>query len=876
MTVESYAQAPAYTISGVGPYPIPHPYLTGTIVAYVLIEDVPTQLDGADFSVDPATAADQGNLLLTAAAATTHDGRTLWVDRATPLEQGWMARDDGREAGMEAQLDQDVMGAQEDRVQIGAALRARKPMAAFDPQPGRVPMVRADGLGWENGPTADEVEAAQQYATNSSDSAALSEKWAQGTEPGGPGTKSAKEWSDLVNLGALDDAKAATAADAEATAADRVQTSGYATAAQDAEGGAVAAQAAAENARDLSETYAGVVSRATSVAGLTDPTTLTAGDKGYVSGSGDEAVDGLYEVQSSAWVRIGDANRMPYGSTVGDIVRRGASGVWEAYNPNRDEPEGRSLLNHYWPCDEGHGTILKDVIGGVDIDTSDLTYSGTNTGGSIYWADDGVLTLENAWVGSPNTVTAQTIFLVYEIDVLRGHYLLTFPRNTDSILSTYYRNTLARERSISGPGIRDFERRLSDGAALKGEAIGGLTGIWAEKTAQQTGSIFLGASREDGAGAVPYPYRVVCVATASGTLTLDEAKKVRSFLAKQLAKRGHYLTPEVCPKRCAVALWTGESTHHTSLVMDTDPTLTADPSLRQRYYGNTFLTGVDKTIAEGDQVRTFEQLTYLDGRETSNGLSTGNEGVGLGYNDRAAKMGPLKGFADRHLYAPTPFKIPMFHMKLAIGGTLLAPVGTVLSDGSTLNSASSRLPDDGGINLFSTVLVQGFLQYEAELRRMGYGIEFITDYWAEGINDAFRLDATTLPDAATYQGWLQLEHDRKKARLGIDPMTTVLLVPHLPVPGQPETEAAQLGVVTSYPNDADGQRRFANLLKIRTACRDFAAANADVTAFEGDDYELNTANGDDVHPSLKGLTDMGATYRLFFDYDTAIIELFAA
>ncbi|WP_339764966.1 SGNH/GDSL hydrolase family protein [uncultured Sulfitobacter sp.] len=60
----------------------------------------------------------------------------------------------------------------------------------------------------------------------------------------------------------------------------------------------------AEDARDIAEAAAGVVSRATSVAGLTAPATLTEGDGGYVSGSGDDAVDGFYQVQSSAWVRV--------------------------------------------------------------------------------------------------------------------------------------------------------------------------------------------------------------------------------------------------------------------------------------------------------------------------------------------------------------------------------------------------------------------------------------------------------------------------------------------------------------------------------------------------------------------------------------------
>lgn len=137
----------------------------------------------------------------------------------------------------------------------------------------------------------NEVTAA---ASAAADSAELSAAWAEGMEPGGAGTKSAK--GHALDAKTYSDALGG-ATELQALASD----------AQDAEAGAVAAQGAAETARDLSETYAGVVSRATSVAGLTDPTTLTSGDKGYVSASGDEAVDGLYEVQSSAWVRIGSA-----------------------------------------------------------------------------------------------------------------------------------------------------------------------------------------------------------------------------------------------------------------------------------------------------------------------------------------------------------------------------------------------------------------------------------------------------------------------------------------------------------------------------------------------------------------------------------------
>ena len=542
-----------------------------------------------------------------------------------------------------------------------------------------------------------------------------------------------------------------------------------------------------------------------------------------------------------------------------------------AYNPNLNEPEGRDLLNHYWPCDEGQGTILKDVIGGVEIDTTDASLSGNNSGGSVTWDREGVLTLNNAWFGTPSTVAARTLFLVYEVPLRKSVWVMTHPRNGDSLITSTYNQSVTRLRNISGPGIKDLHHRTSDGQLGTGMALGGITGIWVEKAAQQTGSIFFNSGREDGSGASAQTYRLLCVATASGTLTLEQVKKVRLFLARQLAKRGQYMIPEVCPKQCAVAVWSGESTHHTNLTMDNDPTLSGDTSLRKRAYTNTFLTGVDDPIGDGEVNRPFEQLTYWMDQTDESGYQIGNEGVS---GNRARKMGPLRGFAERHLYAANKFRAPLFHMKLAVGGTRIAPVGTVDADAGTVSVAESRSPATGGRSLFPNVLLQGFLQYEAELRRMGYGIRHVHDFRAEGINDAFYLSLSVLTSSSVYQAWLQDEHDDKKAYLGIDPFPTAILVPHLPVPGAAETEVAQLGFVGGYTDDATGQRRLTALLRIRQACRDFATANSDVTAFEGDDYELNTANGDSVHPSLQGLTDMGADYRLAYDFTTAFTEAF--
>ncbi|MBR9823531.1 MAG: hypothetical protein GYB51_21310, partial [Rhodobacteraceae bacterium] len=76
--------------------------------------------------------------------------------------------------------------------------------------------------------------------------------------------------------------------------------------AQDAQAASAGSAEAAAEAQEAAELVAGTVSRATSVAGLTDPVTLSDGERGLVSGSGSSSIDGIYEVQSSAWLKIGE------------------------------------------------------------------------------------------------------------------------------------------------------------------------------------------------------------------------------------------------------------------------------------------------------------------------------------------------------------------------------------------------------------------------------------------------------------------------------------------------------------------------------------------------------------------------------------------
>lgn len=164
MTIAAFIQTPAYVIQGTGPYQISHPYSEGAIIAQVLVDSVPVDLDMDEVTVSPASSTTTGDLYLSAAQVEQYAGLTLWIDRDTAALQGWEARYGDREVGMESQLDRDTMILQELRSMIGASLRGRTTMEAYAPEAGHVPVVRDDGLGWTNGPTVSEIDSAEENA----------------------------------------------------------------------------------------------------------------------------------------------------------------------------------------------------------------------------------------------------------------------------------------------------------------------------------------------------------------------------------------------------------------------------------------------------------------------------------------------------------------------------------------------------------------------------------------------------------------------------------------------------------------------------------------------------------------------------------------
>lgn len=591
-----------------------------------------------------------------------------------------------------------------------------------------------------------------------------------------------------------------------------------------------------------------------------------------VSGSTSATLNYIQEVEFKIAETAADGIvAMPTGGAIGQTLAKTGATDGAAAWIDPKEPPGRELFDYLWLMDEGHGTILRDAKGGANFDLAGgATQVNIGSGGSIAWVD-GELVLTNAAVAAL-AVNACAFFACYDMvpDVttqyIAAHYNGSNSAQAASAIKTA---TTTKLRQLHGKGIKDAN--VTGGTSqLVGFNHGGTSGAWFERSSAASGAFVLNANRNtDWAGMISSPITFLCAGAKNVAPTLSEAKIMRNFLDWHLAKRGRQLTGKYAPKRCAIALWTGESTHHTSLVMDAEPLLTE--AMRKQSFPK-----MKVYVAEGpaatSPIRPLQQLTYWRD-QLALGYQSGNEGVS---DDRARKMGPCYGFALKDSYRPTQVEQEIITFKVAQGGKVHAPAGSALAAGGTVAVADTFYNNGDGATLFGNLVLKGFAKFEADLRRQGYGYDYVYDFWALGINDANDLASGVIANAAAYQAWLQAYHDGKKKRLGVDPFPTFLLVPHLPVPGNPETYAGQLGQpgVTGYANNAAGMVALDNLLMIRTACRNLDTANADITAVEGDLYGTNIANGDSVHMPFTGMATYGGDCRMRVTFATRVTEYF--
>lgn len=584
------------------------------------------------------------------------------------------------------------------------------------------------------------------------------------------------------------------------------------------------------------------------------------GTSGTAAGSGVST--GLFQLEAKTLTTDGYSRRvLPSTASPGQMMTISGGGQTQMVDPI--EPPGRELLNHMWLFNEGHGLTVRDQVGGSDFTLVPGTANRCDVagGGSITW-DKGELVLANAAISTVADILAQTVFCVYESVVDIGQYVIAHVSN-----GVYHYTTLRavanlpKLKMIHSLGINN---PVYDGAAspkMMGFASGGTSGALMGRASAATGAIILNALRNtDWSGRIASPLRPLWIGTMPGVATSDEAKIVQNLADWFVMKNfGRVLTGKFAPKRCGIGLFTGESTNHTSLRMDSDPTLALKPELRRNFYDTKIMAGSGPNVLGAPM--PLQRLTYWTDVTAGGGLGfqMGNEGAPgtsgtLG--DRNAKMGPAFGFAERERFGATPEEYPVFVFKVAQGSTCVAPIGSALVAGGTLAAGSTFATDAASTvsSLSSLVECQGWSKFEAEVRRQGYGVDYIRRYDARLLNDVELLTAAVFAgDPAVPQGWMQAEHDRLKGFIGVTLLPTDALVPHLPIPGAPETYAAQCGQpgVTGYPATPAGQVQLDNLLYGRTAVRQLAAANpTEIFSVEGDYYGTNILNGDSVHMPL--------------------------
>ncbi|AUC52288.1 hypothetical protein CDO87_03385 [Sagittula sp. P11] len=186
MGVEKLPDLEGHFIDGIGPYPVGHEYTYGSVQPIVLTDDGLVSLQPEEYSIDPdasKSSTSDGNVILTEAAAATHDGRTMYLVRVTEARQVWEAVYSPREVSLQEQLNRITMGLQDLERQLASTLRTptpRGPVGAFDGAPAdRGDMMLAfspDGTSLVTGPTTTTVAGvnADAHAAAASQTAAAS------------------------------------------------------------------------------------------------------------------------------------------------------------------------------------------------------------------------------------------------------------------------------------------------------------------------------------------------------------------------------------------------------------------------------------------------------------------------------------------------------------------------------------------------------------------------------------------------------------------------------------------------------------------------------------------------------------------------------
>lgn len=173
MTREAFSPSPSYPIDGVGPYQITHPYKEGTLVVAAVLNGNRVELLESEYIVSPAESLSTGEITLTNQAATDYDTGTLYIRRATDVEQGWLGQS-AREKGLEAQLDW-LAEAVQDLTSAGKrTVRLDGETSPVTPEDGHVIVWEAGAF--RSGPSETDISDAQPNAAIAQENAAIAQE----------------------------------------------------------------------------------------------------------------------------------------------------------------------------------------------------------------------------------------------------------------------------------------------------------------------------------------------------------------------------------------------------------------------------------------------------------------------------------------------------------------------------------------------------------------------------------------------------------------------------------------------------------------------------------------------------------------------------
>ncbi len=589
-------------------------------------------------------------------------------------------------------------------------------------------------------------------------------------------------------------------------------------------------------------------------------------------------------------------------------------------------PDLPAVVTHFYPCDEGRGDTLFDIVGSSHIDLN-------SGGGNRAWAN-GILKLSTGWFKTPS-FTARAVFAA--VRLVEGDATTLFPLASPSgkaISSTSLASvaTVPNVRFLSGWGTRTPRKRTSNGTTTgNGLNSGGWELPLVTLAADETGTFVVGAASTGGGGAsAAGPFELVALGYCSADPSAVEARQISTFVAALLKTRGILLRPQDCPEQRVLVIVGGESTAAGTKLLTA---LSTDQ--RNTFSENTLVNAYDAGSANTNGKR-MRRASFRAANPNNNAPSL-NTKFGMEFGIVTARntgaddgrlldilkvaqgstfLTPSGADGSSKVYDTAVFEASISGTTMTVtavtsgtiapgqqirgsgitaanisaSGTGAGGVGTyTVSVGQNASSttvtssrtiAQSQSRNDmtgaeyGTLSLFTQLDVRNVLRAEALARNNGVGYTTVLRVKAEGLNDAY-LGDQVITSTALYQGWLQSEHDAAKAVYGLSALRTVLIKPHLPNLGTGGNGSGLGAGDPDYPNNAIGQHRLNALNFIRTACDSFAAANAgEVFILDGNSYALDTP-GDYIHPSAAGYEAMGQAVAALIDYDARAAPLAA-